>query len=163
MALARWNRDREYARSLFKYGGKTFMFATMAQFVIGIWFFVSLPRDLRMLFMGDSGLATILFMFGVLGGGAAIFLMSFALHKENIHLAAYYVTSLIAVVILAMSVMRDMLRDAYLKPYYHPDQFVVKTQWSVFPLFLVIFAAGVVLWFVMLKRYGLFKAWQADK
>ncbi len=163
MALARWNRDREYARSLLKYGGKTFMFATMAQFVVGIWFFVSLPRDLRMLFMGDSGLATILFMVGVLGGGAAIFLMSFALHKENIHLAAYYVTGVTAGVILAMSVMRDMLRDAYLKPYYHPDQFVVKTQWSVFPLFLVIFVAGVVLWFVMLKRYGLFKAWQADK
>jgi hypothetical protein len=163
MALARWNRDREYARSLFKYGGKTFMFATMAQFVVGIWFFVSLPRDLRMLFMGDSGLATILFMVGALGGGAAIFLMSFALHKENIHLAAYYVTGIIAVVILAMSVMRDMLRDAYLKPYYHSDQFVVKTQWSVFPLFLVLFVAGVVLWFVMLKRYGLFKAGQADK
>ncbi len=55
-----------------------------------------------------------------------------------------------------MSVMRDILRDAYLKPYFHPGQFAVKTQWSVFPLFLVLFVAGVVLWFVMLKRYGLF-------
>ena len=153
MALAKWNRDREYARGLFQMGGKAFMFATMAQFLIGIWFLVSLPKELRMLFLGDSVVATCLLMVGVVGGGAAIFLMSAALQKENIRLAAYSVSSIIGVVILSMSVMRDMLRDAYLKPYYHPDQFVVKTQWSVFPLFLGLLIAGVILWLVMLKCY----------
>jgi hypothetical protein len=54
-----------------------------------------------------------------------------------------------------MSVMRDLLRGAYLNPYFHPGQFAVKTQWSVLPLFLGLLLAGVVLWFVMLKRYGL--------
>jgi len=92
-------------------------------------------------------------MVGVIGGGAAIFLMSAALQKENIRLAAYSVSGIIAIVILSMSVMRDMLRDAYLKPYYHPEQFVVRTQWSVFPLFLGLFIAGVILWIVMLQRY----------
>jgi hypothetical protein len=52
--------------------------------------------------------------------------------------------------------MRDILRDAYLKPYFHPEQFAVKTQWSVLPLFLLLFVAGVFLWLLMLKRYGLF-------
>jgi hypothetical protein len=33
---------------------------------------------------------------------------------------------------------------------------VAKTQWSVFPIFLALFVAGVILWFMMLKRYGLF-------
>jgi hypothetical protein len=55
-----------------------------------------------------------------------------------------------------MSIMRDILRDAYLEPYFHPHQFPVQTQWAVFPLFLVLFLGGVALWFVMLKRYGLF-------
>jgi hypothetical protein len=32
----------------------------------------------------------------------------------------------------------------------------VKTQWAVFPLFLALFVAGVVLWLFMLKRFGLF-------
>jgi hypothetical protein len=54
-----------------------------------------------------------------------------------------------------MSVMRDLLRDACLKPYFHPGQFAVQTQWSVLPLFLVLFLAGVILWLGMLKRYGL--------
>jgi hypothetical protein len=78
------------------------------------------------------------------------------LRKENVRLAAYYVSGITGVVILSMSVMRDILRDAYLKPYFHSEQFAVKTQWSVFPLFLLLFVAGVILWFVMLKRYGLF-------
>jgi hypothetical protein len=164
MALAERKRDGEYARSLFQFGGKAFMFGTMAQFLVGILFLASLPREERMLFLGDSGLATILLVVAIAGGAAAIFLMSEALRKENIRLAAYYVSSIIGVVILCMSAMRDMLRDAYLKPYYHPEQFVVKTQWSVFPLFLVLFVAGVILWIVMLKRYGLFaRAKSADE
>jgi hypothetical protein len=156
MALANWKRDTEYARQLLQFGGKAFMYATMAQIVVGIWFLVSLPRDLRMLYMGDNSLATILLLVGVAGGLGAIFLMSDALRKENIRVAAYYVPGMMGVVILSMSVMRDILRDAYLKPYFHPEQFVVKTQWAVFPLFLALFVAGVALWFVMLWRYGMF-------
>jgi hypothetical protein len=161
MALARWKRDNEYARSLFQYGGKAFMYATMAQFVVGIGFLASLPRDLRMLFLGDRPLATLLLLVGVAGGIAAIFLMSEALRKENVRLAAYWVPGILAVVILSMSAMRDILRDAYLKLSYHPEQFVEKTQWSVFPLFLVLFIGGVILWLVMLKRYGLFSGVKA--
>jgi hypothetical protein len=132
------------------------MYATIAQLVVGVVFLVSLPRDMRMLYMGDNSLATILLLVGVAGGIGAIFLMSDALRKENVRVAAFYVPGITGVVILSMSVMRDILRDAYLMPYFHPEQFVVKTQWSVFPLFLVLFLAGVILWFVMLKRYGLF-------
>ncbi len=156
MALANWKRDNAYARELLQFGGKTFMYATMAQILVGIVFLVSLPRDLRMLFMGDNPLATTLLLIGVSGGIGAIFLMSDALRKESIRAASIYVPGILAVVILCMSVMRDILRDAYLKPYFHPEQFAVKTQWSVFPLFLALFIAGVILWLAMLKRYGLF-------
>jgi hypothetical protein len=156
LARANWNRDRDYARRLLQFGGKTFMYATMAQFVVGIVLLVSLPRDLRMLFMGDNLWATALLLIGVVGGLAAIALMSDALRKENIRAAALHVPAILAVVIASMSLMRDILRDAYLKPYFQPGQFAVATQWSVLLLFLVLFVAGVILWFVMLKRYGLF-------
>ncbi len=68
LALANWKRDHEYARQLLQFGGKAFMYATMAQIVVGILFLVSLPRDLRMLFMGDNPLATTLLLIGVTGG-----------------------------------------------------------------------------------------------
>lgn len=158
VALANWKRDRAHARQALQLGGITFMYATMAQFLVGVWFLVSLPRDMLMLFTGNNLVATSLLLVGVFGASVAIFLMSTAVRKENIRIAAYYVPALVAVVILTMCVMRDILRDAYLKPYYHPEGFVIHTQWSVFSLFLALFIGGVVLWFVMLKRYGLFRA-----
>jgi hypothetical protein len=158
LALVRWNTDRPYAGYLFQFGGKAFLYATMAQFVIGLWFLVSIPRDLRMLFMGDNPTASILFAIGILGTVAAIFLMSDALRKQNIRLAAYGVSAILTVVILTMVLMRDILRDAYLEPYFHPHTFAVKTQWAVLPVFLVLFLAGVGLWLLMLQRYGLFSA-----
>jgi hypothetical protein len=158
LAYARWEKDREYANYLFQYGGKAFMYATMAQFIIGSWFLFSIPRDLRMLFMGDNPLASALFGIGILGTVAAIFLMSDALRKQNIRVAAYGVTGILAVVILTMIIMRDILRDAYLEPYFHRHTFAVKTQWAVLPVFLALFLAGVALWFVMLQRYGLFRS-----
>ena len=128
----------------------------MAQFIIGTWFLISIPRNLRMIFMGDSPLASVLFIVGILGTIAAIFLMSNAIRKQNIRVAAYGVSGLLAIVIITMILMRDLLRDAYLEPYFHPHQFAVKTQWAVLPVFLVLFLGGVGLWLLMLKRYGLF-------
>ena len=158
VALANWKRDHEYARQVLQLGGKAFMYATMAQFLVGVWFLVSLPREMLMLFTGNNLVATLLLLLGVFSASAAVLMMSYAVRRENIRVAAYYVPAVLAVVILAMCVMRDILRDAYLKPYYHPERFVVQTQWSVFPLFLVLFIGGVVLWFIMLKRYGLFRS-----
>ena len=106
--------------------------------------------------MGGSPLATLLLAIGVVGAIGAMILMSRTLRSQNIRLAGYSVVGVMGVVILSMVVIRELLRVAYLEPYLRPEQFVVKTQWSVFPLFLVIFVAGVILWFVMLKRYGLF-------
>ena len=161
VSLANWKRDHEYARQVLQFGGKAFIYATMAQFLVGVWFLASLPREMLMLFTGENPVATALLLVAVFGASAAIFMMSDALRKENVRVAAYYVPGLMAVVILTMCVMRDILRDAYLKPYYHPERFVVLTQWSVFPLFLALFIGGVVLWFVMLKRYGLFRSAKA--
>jgi hypothetical protein len=156
IALSKWNRDREYARYVFQFGGKAFNYATMAEFLVGIWFLASLPRNLRMLFLGDNSIATLLFVVALAGAVGAILLMSHALREQKIRLAAFGVPALMVLVVLCMATIRFILRDAYLAAFFHPQQFAVKTQWSVFPLFLVIFVAGVILWFVMLKRYGLF-------
>jgi hypothetical protein len=158
VSLVNWNRDHEYARGVLRFGGRAFMYATMAQFLVGVWFLVSLPREMLMLFTGNGFWATALLLVGVFSASIAIFLMSYAIRKEDIRVAAFYVPGFIALVILTMCVMRDILRDAYLKPYYHPESFIVHTQWSVFPLFLALFIGGAVLWFIMLKRYGLFRS-----
>jgi len=156
-SLASWKRDPGYARRLLRFGGKAFTYATMAQFLVGIVFLVTLPRQLRMLVLGDDLVATLLFLVAVAGGLGAIFLMSDALRKENVRVAALLVPGITAVVIACMSILRDILRNGYLQPHLPPGQLAVKTQWSVLPLFLVIFLGGVILWFWMLWRYGVLR------
>ena len=156
IAWAKWKHDPDYARAIFHFGGKAFLYATMAQFIVGFWFLLSLPHDLIMLFMGGNALATLLLAFGVIAALASIFLMSDALRKDNVRRAAIAVSAITALIVLTMCVMRDILRDAYLNPYFHPQEFAVKTQWSPLMLFLGLFLAGVALWIVMLMRYGFF-------
>jgi hypothetical protein len=164
IAWANWKRDRQYALALFRFGGKAFLYANMAQIVIGMGFLVSLPREERMLFMGDNPLGAALLGIGMVGTFAIIFLMFAALRNGNIRLAGLGVTGITAVVIATMCVMRDILRDAYLKPYLNAQPFAVQTQWSPLLLFLGLFVAGVVLWAVMLWRYGFFtKAGETGK
>ena len=162
IAWAKWHQDAEYARYVFQIGGRSVRFATMAQFLVGLGFVISLPPDLRMLFFGGNPLATLLLIAGIVAAMGAIYVMAEALRTENVRRAGRYVTGLTAAIILSMSVIRDLLRDAYLKRDFHPQQFVVKTQWSVLPVFLALFVAGAILWFVMLKRYGLFAGDRAD-
>jgi hypothetical protein len=164
IAWTKWKQDSDYARGLFQFGGKAFLYATMAQFVIGFWFLLSLPRNLFMLFMGANAQATSLLGFGIVGALASIYLMFEALRKDDVRQAAIAVSTITVLIILTMCVMRDILRDAYLKPYFHPQELAVKTQWSPLLLFLGLFLAGIALWIVMLMRYGFFtKAKAAEK
>ena len=69
------------------------MYATMAQFLIGFWFLLSMPRNPFMMFMGDNPLATSLLGFGILGALASIFLMFDALRKDDVRPAAFGVST----------------------------------------------------------------------
>ena len=78
------NSDAEYRRYVFRFGGKAFEFATMAQFAVGFWFLVSLPRGQRTLFLGDNSLATLLLVTGIAGAVAAIMVVARALRQDEL-------------------------------------------------------------------------------
>jgi len=90
---------------------------------------------------------------GIAGAVAAILVVARALRQDDCRTGAIGGTGITFLVIAAMAVMRDILRDDYLKLYFHPERFVVQTQWTVLPLFLTVFLGGVALWAVMLWRY----------
>ncbi len=151
--LYRWKRDVENARFLIQYGGKWFMYSTMVQFLVGIWFLIALPKEKMMIFMGENLLATIAMLAGILLALAAIFVMSGALRKEDPRKGAITAMSLIGVVLVLMVIMRDALRDAYLAPYFKLSDLAVKTQFGVLLLFLVLFVGGILVWIWMMKKY----------
>ncbi len=156
VALRRWNTESAYARYAFRIGTQAFLYANMAQFLVGFWFLATLPVAQRTIFLGGDGVATACLAISVFAALALVPAMSGALHSENPRSAVSLAAAAMALVVLLMIIARDRLRDAYLQPYFHPHQFAEKTQWSTLPLFLVLFLGGVVLWFVMLKRFGLF-------
>lgn len=153
IGIFRWQKENDYARFLVRFGGKSFMYVTMVQFIIGMWFLVSLPREKMMLFMGDSMLGTISLLVGIGGGLAAIFIMSDALRKDDPRKGVYLSSAVTFLVVVFMAIMREVLRDAYLAEFFKPEQFAVKTQWDVMLIFFVAFLAGIWLWIVMIKRY----------
>ncbi len=126
LAYCKRESDANYRQYVFRFGGRAFEFATMAQFAIGFWFLVSLPLGQRTLFLGDNGWATSLLAAGIAGAVAAILVVARALPgRTTTRLGAIGGTGITVLVVLAMAVMRDVLRDNYLKPYFHPERFLV--------------------------------------
>jgi hypothetical protein len=121
------------------YGVKWFMAGTAVELLIGVWFFLTLPQEIRVMFMGGDALSSGIFL-------TALMLGVLALAVAPLSLAA----SSLAIVgtISLMSVMRHLLRVAYLRPYFDPRTLPVQGQWFVFGLFVLLLVGGlaVVAW-----------------
>lgn len=125
----------QHAASRVRRGMKWFSVASLVQVGIGLWWLLTLPREIMLLFMGGNTLYTAVFVAGLIGT-VAILVMGFSGRVWG------SVGALVATV-LVMVGMRDLLRMAYLKPYFHPSMLEVTGQYGSLVLFLVSFAAGL--------------------
>lgn len=149
--LMKIKSERQYALYQIRFGSRAFIYATMVQFAVGIWFFISLPHSQRMLFMGESIPATLVFLIAIIGSIAALVVISRAARREDPKHGLISGSTLLLLIIALMVISRDALRDSYLARYLSPAP--SQTQWEVFPLFLLLFIAGLGLLILMLKRY----------
>jgi hypothetical protein len=126
-------------------GLKWFTTLTLAQFVIGTWFLVSLKREVMLAFMGDNGVETGVFLISL----AVSLVALYAGFTRRIVLA---VASTVATVAL-MAVVRSMVRLEYLKPYFHPSDLTLAPQFSPLVLFVVTLVIGLGIVAYMIKLY----------
>ena len=124
-------------------GMKWFSYATLVQVIIGFWFAASIPNDIILLFLGGSSFATLLFFSGLTGAGAALF---FGFNKR-----VWPSTGAVVFTIIVMVLMRDMVRAAYLNPYFTLSDLKVEPQYSPMIIFIVTLIAGIGLIGYMLK------------
>lgn len=103
-----------------------FFFATLAQFPVGFWFFMSLPKPQRVFFMGGDVLATGLF--------ALSFILSVLCLVTAWRERAWCTTWSTLLLIVMMAGMRTQLRGSMLEPYYDPHMRAV----DLGPIFLFI-------------------------
>jgi hypothetical protein len=139
-----------------RHGLTAFTWLTTANILAGLWFFVALRRPVRMLMMGDSGHATGVFMLGILLAVAALGLAAGAKLRGG-RGSLTVLTVVAGILLLAMILLRDVVRAAYLGDLYQPARFPLQTQVFNLALFAVLLAGGLLTVIWMLRR--LRRAW----
>jgi hypothetical protein len=143
-------RETDYGRWLMEQGSQWFTGPTMLNYLVGFWFLAALPSSVKMVFMGGSVGATVLLGLGLLLPLAAIMHLVTAKAKNPVRNSMIGIGSGVATVAV-MIVLRDIVRNAYLAPYFDLGQLKVAPQWGVIGIFLVLFVAGLGVLFWMLR------------
>jgi hypothetical protein len=117
------------ASELVRQGMAWFSWATLAQVLDGVVFLVCLPREVMLDLMGGDPLATALFIAGLALAGLTLALG----FKAKVMAAAGSLVATVAV----MVVIREVVRRAYLKPYFDPGGLKVVSEPSTVVLFFV--------------------------
>jgi hypothetical protein len=122
---------------------KIFGWITLLQFLIGTWFWLSMPNPVWKSFMGGSFFATIMMVTGWL-------LALLILHS------AFTGRFTIAMVlggleVLVMVIVRDLARFAYLKEVFQPRQLENVGQVSPLIVFLLVFVIGLLALYYMIR------------
>jgi hypothetical protein len=115
-------------------GMKTFFTITCVNVLVGFWYFLSLPREQMMLFMGENYGATITFV-------VALFLIAGALWgawKKRFVITFLHGIALVVV----MTFIRSWLRSSYLQDVFTLDQLTVAPQYRPMIIFFISLAGG---------------------
>ncbi len=116
-------------------GMRWFTWATVIQFLVGLWFLLSLKSEVMAMFMGGSGLYTGFF---VLALAAAVVALVMGLRRAPVGAAAAVICT-----VALMAVMRELARQAYLAPYYRPSDLPTSAQYGPLIMFLCALAIGL--------------------
>ena len=139
----RFTKSAVNREALISKGMQYFTYASAIQIIIGFWFLMALPKRVMMVFMGGSAYGTGLLMLGIILG----FIVIYCGYKRMVILSS--VITLIA--LIDMIFMRDLVRIAYLEPYFKLADLAVEPQYSSLIFFLATFALGLGMIGYMLK------------
>ncbi|HEY5175757.1 MAG TPA: hypothetical protein VII95_09370 [Terriglobales bacterium] len=141
-----------YRRWIIEQGSLLFTGATIVNFGVGFWFLAKLPLPTRLAFIGGNGFATALLGVGLLLPLAAIAYLIMAKGNQSPQRQLAIGVSCGLLTVAVMVVMRDVLRNLSLAPYFSPDQLPVAPQWSIIVIFVLLFVAGLATLYYMLRK-----------
>jgi len=126
-----------------KNGMKYFFYATLFQVLTGAWFIVSLPGDVMLLFMGRDSIGTTVFLAGLIATTLSL-IYSF---KNRVWPATWSAI----ITVFFMVIMRDMVRTAFLQPYFAVEKLKVIHQYSPMIMFIASLIIGIAAVIYMVK------------
>jgi hypothetical protein len=118
-----------------RHGMHWYAFATMSQMALGLWFLTALPEHVTKLILGGSVLYTTVFALGAILGIASI--------PAALQYRVAATAKLAVVTIILMVWLRDLVRDAYLNPYFDVGDRVVTGEYLPLVLFIATLAIGL--------------------
>jgi hypothetical protein len=131
----RKRRNPEEAETKIKQGLTIFAYATVIQAAVGVWFLITLNREMLLQFMGGSPWATAFLGIGFLSGLGAIVTALGGKLRSTLMMTA--------VTLVAMVLNRDQLRAMYLQGSFDSATLQVNPQYDVLALFLIILLIGL--------------------
>jgi hypothetical protein len=140
--------DPKYGRWVKAHGALWFAGATLLQLAAGLWLLLSLPRKIGQQFLGaDVGHTA--HLFAAAGVAVLALLLAAGVRKRAARAPIVVCAILIALVVAAMVVVREWVREAYLADYLAPAN--VEVQTSAVILFFALFAIGlaVIAWMLV--------------
>jgi len=124
-------------------GMKWFTYSTALQILIGSWFLISLPKEIMLLFMGRNTIYTHTFIISLI---LTVMTLVFGFYRK-VRGAAISALALV----FSMILMRDMLRTAYLAPYFRLTDIPVIPQYSPMIIFFASFIGTAVVVIYVLR------------
>jgi hypothetical protein len=124
-------------------GMKWFTYATVVEIGTGIPFLFSLPKHVHQMFVGGAAMHTGLFLAALIAAFCSLYYGA----KERVWPTAIAMGA----TVLFMVLVRDLARQAYLSPYFHPADLLVVPQWSPMFLFVAILVIGIAVVIYMLR------------
>lgn len=148
-----WERreNPEYGRWAVRQGAKWFTWPTVAQLGVGSWFLFSLPSETTNYFLGKSVWATGLLWGSVFLAVVAMALLPIAGRRENPLAPAAFGIACALMAVAGMAMVRDVVRTAYLSPYFDPEMLPVRVQAGGMAVFLAFFLIGAAVTAYMIR------------
>jgi hypothetical protein len=149
---ARAGREPNLGAAARRLGIGAFFWATMINFGLGLLFFALLARPAQKQLMGGDPLASGLLAIGIVlalvlvGAGARL--------RRDPDRGLAPATLLVAVTLVAMVLVRDAVRSAYLASAFQPERFAVSTQVLNLALFAALLVGGIVVVGWMVRRFA---------
>jgi hypothetical protein len=126
-------------------GMNYFNWGTVVQVGFGLWLLISLPQEVMLKFLGGDAYPTAIFLIALAGATGALI---FGFKHSPVPAAGFLIAT-----VACMALLRDVVRDAYLKPYHSLSAIKVTGQYSPLILFVVVFVVGLLVVGYMFKIY----------
>lgn len=157
----RFKKDPEYGGWLVRRASVVFAGTTVLQFLVGMGFLMSLPKPVAMIFFRDAVGVTV-FAVALLSTLAATILLLIGGTAKKPSPLVHAGFGMVIITVALMVVMRDMIRTAYLQPYFQLSRLQVSPQTGAIVVFLLTFVAGLATLVWMLRKLAKGRSKQAS-